>query len=59
MKFNDLNDNQRFQLKQRFLTESQINVSYEELVDADNLVSNYDIWNEYGDMEFSEDDFCY
>ena len=32
-------------------------VSFGELADADNLVSDETIWNEYGDTLFTEEDF--
>lgn len=39
------------------LDEAGVGVSYEELADADNLVDDDIIYNEYKDNVFSEDDF--
>ena len=39
------------------LDEAGVGVSYEELADADNLVDDDIIYNEYKDSVFSEDDF--
>ena len=53
----ELNKNQLIELKQNYLCEVQKNVSYGELCDADNIISDEEIFSEYGNFEFSEDDF--
>lgn len=52
-----LSNNQLIELKQHYLCEIQENVSYGELCDADNIVSDEEIFSEYGNVEFSKDDF--
>ena len=53
----ELSKNQLIELKQNYLCEVQKNVQYGELCDADNIISDEEIFNEYGNVEFSEDDF--
>lgn len=53
----ELSNNQLIELKQHYLCEIQENVSYGELCDADNIVSDEEIFSEYGNVEFSKDDF--
>lgn len=53
----ELSKNQLIELKQNYLCEVQENVSYGELCDADDIISDEEIFNEYGNVEFSEDDF--
>ena len=61
MKLKDLNDDQRLQLKQellrRRLEEKGEGVSYDELDNADSLVSDEELEAEYGTNEFVPDDF--
>ena len=61
MSFDELNDEQKLELKQRILTERNENrgegTSYGELADADDLVSDEDLKDWYGATEFSPDDF--
>ena len=61
MTFDELNDEQKLELKQRILTERNENrgegTSYGELADADDLVSDEDLKDWYGATEFSPDDF--
>ena len=61
MKLKELNDDQRLQLKQellrRRLEEKGEGVSYDELDNADSLVSDEELEAEYGDTEFVPDDF--
>ena len=61
MKLKDLNDDQRMQLKQellrRRLEEKGEGVSYDELADADTLVSDAELEAEFGGTEFVPDDF--
>lgn len=53
----ELSKNQLIELKQNYLCEVQKNVSYGELCDADNIISDEEIFSEYGNVEFSKDDF--
>ena len=48
----ELSKNQLIELKQNYLCEVQKNVSYGELCDADNIISDEEIFNEYGNVEF-------
>ena len=57
MRLRDLNDEQRIVLKQRILVNQNENVSYSELANADDLVSDYTLEYTYGDTYFVEDDF--
>lgn len=57
MSFNELTEEQKLELKQNFLTKDH-DVSYGELADADELVSDEELEAEYGHVEFSNDDFC-
>lgn len=61
MTFDELNDDQRTELKQRILTERNEQrgegTSYGELAGADDLVSDEDARDWAEGMEFSEDDF--
>lgn len=62
MTFEELNEDQRLELKQHILTERNDKrgegTSYEELANADDLVSDEDLKDWYGDVEFSNDDFA-
>ncbi len=61
MTFDELNENQRIELKQSILTCRNEAIgegtSYEELANADDLVSDEDLRDWYGGTVFSEDDF--
>ena len=61
MKLKDLNDDQRLELKQRILTDrleaKGESASWGELDDADALVTDKDLEDEYGDTEFVPEDF--
>ena len=57
LSFDELNDEQRLELKQSILCARELNVSYGELADADELVSDEELEEEYGATVFSEDDF--
>jgi len=61
MTFDELNDEQKLELKQRILTERNEQkgegTSYGELADADGLVSDEDAKDWAEGMEFSPDDF--
>ena len=62
MSFDELNDEQKLELKQRILTERNEQkgegTSYGELADADDLVSDEDAKDWAEGMEFSPDDFA-
>lgn len=53
----ELTKDQMLELKQSYLCSRNNNVSYDELIRADDIVSDKEIFNEYGNFEFSEDDF--
>ena len=53
----ELSKNQLIELKQNFLFKRDENISYDKLLDAEIIVSDEEIFNEYGNVEFSEDDF--
>lgn len=57
MSIKELTREQLIELKQRYYTERNENVSYGELADIDNLVSDNEIFEEYGDITFVEEDF--
>lgn len=56
MKLKDLTPDQKLELKQALLTQDR-DVSYGELANADELVSDKQLEDAYGDTEFTEDDF--
>lgn len=62
MTYDELNDNQKIELKQRILMERNEQrgegTSYGELADADDLVSDEDAKDWAEGMEFSADDFA-
>lgn len=53
----ELSKNQLIELKQNYLCEVQKNVSYGELCDADNIISDEEIFQVYSCMDFSSEDF--
>lgn len=57
MRIDELKENELTVLKQHYLTTTRGNVSWQELTDADDLVSMEDLENFYGDTEFVEEDF--
>lgn len=57
MGVNDLTRDQLVQLKQSYYCEHNENVSWGELADIDNLVSDEKIKDEYSHTTFVEDDF--
>lgn len=57
MTVKELNRDQLVQLKQDYLTKNDKNVSYGELADANDLVDDETIFDEYGNTIFSSDDF--
>ena len=56
MKLKDLTPEQKLELKQAMLTQDR-DVSYGELANADELVSDKQLEDAYGDTEFTDDDF--
>ena len=57
MSYKELNRNQILALKQNYLVRTQDNVSYNELAEADNLVSDEELEQEYKNINFVEEDF--
>lgn len=57
MSYKELNRDQILTLKQNYLVRTQDNVSYNELAEADNLVSDEELEQEYKNVNFVEEDF--
>lgn len=57
MSYDELNRDQILALKQNYLVRTQNNVSYNELAEADNLVSDEELEQEYKNVNFVEEDF--
>jgi hypothetical protein len=57
MKVQELNREQLIELKQSFLCNKQESVSWGELADADDIVSDEELFEEYGHIEFTDEDF--
>lgn len=57
MSYNELNRDQILVLKQNYLVRTQDNVSYNELAEADNLVSDEELEQEYKNVNFVEEYF--
>lgn len=57
MKVTNLNREQLTELKQNYYCENNDNVSWFELATIDDLVSDEDIFEEYEEVYFTEDDF--
>lgn len=53
----ELTEDQLYELKQSHLFKRDENISYDKLLDADIIVSDEEIFNEYENVKFSEDDF--
>ena len=53
----ELSKNQLIELKQNYLCEVQKNVSYGELCDADNIISDEESFQTYSCTDFSSEDF--
>ena len=53
----DLNRDQLIQLKQNYLTQTQRDISYSELADADDLISDLFIFEYYDGVDFTPEDF--
>jgi len=56
MTIKDLSEEQKIELKQNFLAKDN-DVSYGELASADELVSDEELEEEYGQVCFTDDDF--
>lgn len=57
MSYDELNRDQILALKQNYLVRTQDNVSYNELAEADNLVSDEELEQVYKNVNFVEEDF--
>lgn len=57
MKVKDLSRDQLIELKQHYLCEQDMQPSWGELADADELVSDETVFEEYADIHFVNDDF--
>ena len=57
MTLKDLNKNQIHQLKERILFEKNEDVSYGELANADSLISDLEVKERFGGINFVPDDF--
>ena len=57
MSYDELNRDQILALKQNYLVRTKDNVSYNELAEADNLVSDEELEQEYKNINFVEGDF--
>lgn len=53
----ELTEDQMYELKQSYLCKRDENISYDKLLDADIIISDEEIYREYENVEFSEDDF--
>lgn len=58
MTVRELNKEQLAQLKQDYFVQRHgENISYEELANIDNLVSDNEVFDYYGDVYFTKEDF--
>ena len=57
MSYKELNRDQILDLKQNYLVRTRDNVSYNELAEADILVSDEELEQEYKNVNFVEEDF--
>lgn len=57
MILNELNHKQRLQLKESILIEKNEDVSLGELLDADTLISDDELEERFGGINFVEEDF--
>lgn len=53
----ELSKNQLRELKERYLIEKQGNVSYGELVNIDKVITDKEVFEEYQNVNFVEEDF--
>ena len=58
MTVRELNRDQLIELKQRYLNETKEGVSYYDLANADNIVSDSTVLRYFGGYSFSPDDFA-
>lgn len=57
MKVNELGRTQLIELKERYYISKNENVSYGELANIDNIITDKEIFEQYEGIEFVEDDF--
>ncbi len=57
MKVSELGRTQLIELKERYYMSKNENVSYGELADIDNIITDKEIFEQYEGIEFVEDDF--
>lgn len=57
MKVKELTRSQLVELKERYYTEKNGDVSYGELANIDNIVTDNEIFEEYQNVDFVEEDF--
>ena len=57
MSYDELNRYQILALNQNYLVRTRDSVSYNELAEADNLVSDEELEQEYKNVNFVEEDF--
>lgn len=57
MTLKDLNHEQKFQLRQSILVGKNKNVSYGELISADTLITDSELEEHFGGIEFVDEDF--
>lgn len=57
MTIKNLNKEQVYQLKQRILCEKIENITYGELANADSLISDLEVEEEFGGVTFVPEDF--
>ena len=59
MKLNELNSEQKQQLKTNILVERGENISYGDIVNVDTLVTDKELEERFGGTEFVEEDFVF
>ena len=57
MKVKELTRSQLVELKERYYTEKNGDVSYGELANIDNIVTDNEVFEEYQNVDFVEEDF--
>ena len=57
MRVYELTHDQMYELKQSYLCKKDESISYDKLLDANIIVSDEEIFSEYGNVKFSKDDF--
>lgn len=58
MRLDELNDEQKTMLKQKVLAERERNPSWGDVADADELVTDKELTEAYGNTEFVAEDFA-